>query len=101
MFNPNQHKSPVQYEKGSKMDPYSENFDYDEYKRRWFAAFRNKDVYIPLICVLCGLALAFSILIWPCTTKFRVRAIIGFLVTYLSTQYVVKGINKHLNDEDQ
>ena len=94
-----QQPNPNKYKKGSNMDPYSENFDYDEYKRRWFAAFRQPEVYIPLIFVLCGLGLAFSVLIWPCTSRFKIRAIVGFLITYLATQYVVKGINKSINKE--
>ena len=100
MFNPNQHQNPVEYKQGSNMDPYSENFDYDEYKRRWFGSFKHSDVYTPLILVFCGLCLAFSVLIWPCTSKYKIRAIAGFLITYLSTQVVVKAINRHLNEGD-
>ncbi len=99
MFNPNQ--NPVQFNKDPKLDPFNENFDYNEYKRRWAQAFKEKDVYIPFIIVIFGLCLAFSVLIWPCTTRFKIRAIAAFLITYLATQYVVTGINKHIHGGDK
>ena len=97
MFNQNNQFND-NFKKNSKVDPYGNNFDYDEYKRRWFGAFRQPDVYIPLLFVIIGIGLALSTIVWPCTSKFKFRAIIAVLITYLSTQFILTGIKKHMND---
>jgi len=89
------------FKEGSKVDPYSDNFDYAEYRRRWVSAFKHPEVYVPLAGAIIGILLALSILVWPCTTRFKIRAILAFFITYMCSQSCVRSITKYINSEGE